>query len=143
MTHPHLQTPLAVARREGGFDAAAVGLSAACMIHCIAMPVLAAVLPLFAAFEAEWIHWVFLVAAVPVSWLALRRPGTPSALRITAILGLAGLLAGALGWPDHELEAPVTVAASLVLATTHIVNALRIHAARGGGACSTGTGDRP
>ncbi len=91
---------------------------------------LAAVLPLFAALESEWIHWAFLAAALPVSALALHRRDTPALFRAGAAIGLAGLLAGALGWPDHDLETPVTVTASIILAATHIANALRIHAAR-------------
>lgn len=118
------------APRQTGLDAAAVGLSAACTIHCLAIPVLAAVLPLFAALESEWIHWAFLAAALPVSALALHRRDTPALFRAGAAIGLAGLLAGALGWPDHDLETPVTVTASIILAATHIANALRIHAAR-------------
>lgn len=135
-------TSLAVAGRQNRFDAAAIGLSAACIVHCLAMPLLAAVLPLFAAFEGEWIHWLFLVAAIPVSWLALRRPGTPGALRAAATLGLAGLLAGALGWPGQELETAVTVAAGLTLSATHLANALRIHSGRNKTPCPIETGDR-
>lgn len=139
----HPPTRLAAAGRHSRFDAAAIGLSAACIVHCLAMPLLAAVVPLFAAFEAEWIHWLFLLAAVPTSWLALRRPDTPGALRAVAALGLGGLLAGALGWPDHDLETPVTVAGGLLLSATHIANALRIHASRSAAPCPIETGDRP
>jgi len=117
-------------RRSARFDAVAIGLSAACTVHCLALPLLAAGLPLLAAVEeAEWLHWGFLVLAAPASWLALRSRGTPPLLRFAALAGVAGLLLGALGWPDHDLETPVTVASSLVLATTHIANGIRNHRA--------------
>jgi hypothetical protein len=126
MTNP---SPVeAASTRAIAFDLTAMGLSAACAAHCLAIPIAAATLPLFAAIEeAEWIHWAFVALAAPVSWMALARPGVSWLLRFGAVLGLAGLLVGALAWPSEAWETPLTVAGGAVLASLHLLNATRRH----------------
>jgi MerC mercury resistance protein len=109
------------------FDAIAVGLSGACLVHCLILPVAAAAMPIFAsAAEAEWVHWAFVVFAIPTSILALRHQAGYAFMtlvtRIGAGLGLILLTLGALGWPSHDLETPITIAGGLVLASVHIAN---------------------
>ncbi|MEL6257591.1 MAG: MerC domain-containing protein [Pseudomonadota bacterium] len=105
------------------WDSAAIGLSAACLVHCLALPILASVLPLAGLLaEAEWIHWVFVALAFPASVLAFRaRPLNlwETGLRGLAAIGLSALVLAALGWPDHEFETPLTVFGGLVLAAAH------------------------
>ncbi|MDE0177198.1 MAG: MerC domain-containing protein, partial [Gammaproteobacteria bacterium] len=49
-------------------DLAAVGLSTLCLLHCVALPVLVALMPVVGqAAENELVHRVLVVLAVPVS----------------------------------------------------------------------------
>lgn len=108
-------------------DASAIGLSALCLAHCLLLPMLAALLPVLGAWaRAEWVHVLFVAIALPLAgaalWRAHRQRPLPRALIGLAGLGLAGLIAGAFGWPSHALETPVTVAGSLLLAAAHVWN---------------------
>lgn len=116
-------------------DAAAVALSLGCMVHCLLLPVAAGLSPLLQFEDAEWIHWTFVALAIPISVVALRRtsgarPALVAALRVSAAVGVALLLIGAAGWPDHDWETPLTIAGALVLAATHVVNGLARHTHR-------------
>ncbi len=109
------------------FDASAMVLSGLCLLHCLALPLLAAALPLFGVWaEAEWVHVVFVAIAAPLAGLALwrghRRDALPWPLWTLAALGLLGLLAGAFGIPDEASETAMTVCGSLALASTHLWN---------------------
>lgn len=106
-------------------DGAALGLSGLCLVHCLAMPALAAALPLLGPWvEAEWVHALLVLVAVPVAAAALLRPGhglRPSGALIALALSGAVLLAlGAFGPPAHERTA--TVSGSLLLAAAHLLN---------------------
>jgi len=120
-------------------DAAAIGLSLGCAAHCLALPILAASIPLLEAVsEAEWVHWTILSLAAPVAVLALRHAQTPWRVRGLAALGLASMLLGAIGWPSHDLETPLTVAGGLLLAIAHVMNALRSHRPQHGSGQTSG-----
>jgi hypothetical protein len=104
-------------------DASAIGLSGLCLIHCLALPLVAALTPAVAAWAgAEWIHGAVVLVAVPLSALALWRRGQRLSVAIPAVLGLALLALGALHWPEAALETPITVAGSLALAAAHLTN---------------------
>jgi len=108
-------------------DASAIGLSTLCLVHCLLLPVAAALLPaLAAAGEAEWVHGLFVAFALPLAGLALwrahRQRPLPALLVLLALAGAAGLAAGALGWPVDALETPLTVAGSGLLASAHAWN---------------------
>ena len=104
-------------------DASAISLSGLCLIHCLALPLVAALSPAFAALAgAEWVHTVLVGIAAPLSALALQRRGQRFPVIAAALLGLALLALGAFGWPRPELETPLTVAGGLVLAAAHLAN---------------------
>ncbi|KOQ73208.1 MerC family mercury resistance protein [Stenotrophomonas maltophilia] len=114
-------------------DAGAVALSSLCLLHCLALPLLAAALPLFGAWaEAEWVHLLFVAIALPLTgyalWRAERRRPLPVLAWATAGMGLGLLLAGALALPSHSWETRLTVTGSLLLAATHLWNARHRHA---------------
>lgn len=114
------------------FDTSAVFLSGLCLIHCLALPLLASLLPLFASWnDAEWVHPVFVAIAAPLAgfvlWRSHRVQRLPSLLWMIAAAGLLGLLLGALHWPSPAAETPMTVAGSLLLALAHIWNARHRH----------------
>jgi hypothetical protein len=115
----------AIAKRL--LDLSAVSISALCLVHCLALPVLAAMLPLANAWvQSEWVHAVFVLIAAPLSALALLHGGSghraPAPWLALAGLGVALLALGAAGWPDRSWETPVTVVGSLCLATVHLWN---------------------
>ena len=121
---PHLQS---ASRRAARSDMVAIGLSAACLVHCLVLPVAAAALPIFlSAAEAEWVHWLFVGLALPASILGVRHAHASArltmVLRLGACFGLCLLVMGALGWPKHEWETALTVIGGLVLAGTHTAN---------------------
>ncbi|MET1023759.1 MAG: MerC family mercury resistance protein [Pseudoxanthomonas sp.] len=108
-------------------DASAIGLSALCLAHCLLLPVLAALLPVFGAWaQAEWVHLLFACIALPLAGTALWRAHLLRPLPLPLVglagLGLAGLVFGAFGWPTHAWETPVTVTGSLLLAAAHVWN---------------------
>lgn len=108
-------------------DLAAMYLSAACLIHCLILPVAAAFFPVLThASQAEWIHFVFVALAIPVSVYALmlgqKNPMVTWIIRGGAALGLIMLTLGAFGWPSHDLETPLTVAGAGILAAIHWFN---------------------
>lgn len=116
---------MAATMRMKRLDGLAMSLSGLCLVHCLALPVLALSLPILGAFaEAEWVHWLFVAFAVPVSMLALFSGSgrTPWTLIAMAVVGLNLLVAGAAGWPYHDWETPLTVAGGLVLAGAHAIN---------------------
>ena len=110
-------------------DASAVGLSGLCLAHCLALPLVAAFSPLLATWaEAEWVHAAVIGMAAPISIFALWRRSKGAAIIGLSALGLAILTLGAFHWPSAELETPITVTGSLVLAGAHILNWRRRHA---------------
>jgi hypothetical protein len=109
------------------FDVSAISLSALCLIHCLALPVLVGVLPVLSAWQsAKWVHILFVAIALPLTtfalWRSHRRHALPRALMFMAAGGILGLAIGSLGWPDESFEVPVTVAGSLLLASAHLWN---------------------
>lgn len=108
-------------------DASAIGLSALCLVHCLALPALALALPFLGAWShAEWVHVVFICAAAPIALTALMdwRMLRPHAWALVALaaLGLGLMLAGALEVPSAGWERPLTVIGGVILATAHILN---------------------
>ncbi len=109
-------------------DGAAVALSALCLVHCLALPLVVVGLPFFAQFSAGHLHAQMLIIVIPLSIFALgigiRRHHD---LRIVAggVLGMMLLVTGAtyahtqLGLTADRL---FTIIGSLVLATAHWKN---------------------
>ena len=112
-------------RNAAALDASAVALSTLCIIHCLFLPVVTAVLPLSAMWlEQEWVHDVFVLTALPISGYAIfvslkRREGIGFGL--AASVGLALLCAAAFLESIHDYEVPVTVMGGVVLAFAHLL----------------------
>lgn len=124
-------------RLAKALDVSAVGLSALCLIHCLALPGLSLLLPVLGLWaQAEWIHVAFIAAAAPVAILALvdLRALRPHSWTILGIAGsgLALMLAGAVEFPNPLYERPLTVLGGLLLSGAHIANWRR----RGHGHCA-------
>ncbi|MEG8017490.1 MerC domain-containing protein [Sphingomonas sp. LR55] len=108
-------------------DRLAVTGSAACMIHCLALPLLLAAAPSLSAIIAipESFHrWVLLFAA-PVAVVALLGGNVRHKVPLPLCLGLIGLALmtiGAFVLREGAAEIAITVAGSVLVATAHIMN---------------------
>ncbi|MEM1052107.1 MAG: MerC domain-containing protein [Pseudomonadota bacterium] len=104
-------------------DRAATALSALCILHCLALPLVASALPFLSIVaEAEWVHWLFaglaiiISASVPVRDIAARKLG----FLAPAGLGIAFLLAGLFAENFGADETVLTVIGGLLVAFAHI-----------------------
>lgn len=101
--------------------------SAACMAHCLALPLLLAAIPAFASVLAlpESFHRWVLAVAVPAAAFALlqgrARHGACWPLLLGAI-GVAALGLGAFALDEGAAETVATVLGSLMLGGAHLAN---------------------
>ncbi|WP_300542956.1 MerC domain-containing protein [Maricaulis sp.] len=103
-------------------DIVGISLSGACLVHCLALPVLVSASPVLAWAEAEWVHVALALAALLVALAAMRR--WPSGwlgagLRGLALTGLTLLFYGALAEIGETFERWVTVIGALALSAAH------------------------
>lgn len=105
-------------------DRAAIGASALCLAHCLAMPLVALALPSIASAlgAGEGVHALLLAIAAPLALVALWRGWRLHGGVAPAALGGAGLALMTLALLAHELEQPLTVAGVSVLAAAHVLN---------------------
>lgn len=105
-------------------DLYAVGLSTLCVLHCVALPALVALLPAVAqAAESEFLHRVLVVAAVPLSLRVIWKTRPMNANRLfvgAALAGLGLLLLAAFVEAVSQYEEPITVAGGVLLASAHL-----------------------
>ena len=104
-------------------DRAATALSALCIVHCLALPVMASAAPFLAVVaEAEWVHWIFatlaivISASVPLRDVTARRFG----FLVPAGLGVALLMAGLFAEHFGADETVLTVMGGVLVAFAHI-----------------------
>jgi hypothetical protein len=112
-------------------DWAAVGLSALCLVHCLALPFVVAGLPLLAQFSEGHLHAQMLVVVLPLSVVALglgfRRHNS---MRIVSA-GTTGMLTLIIGATVAHSQLGLmadrafTVTGALVLAGAHYFNSIR------------------
>jgi hypothetical protein len=105
----------------------AVGASFACLLHCLALPLLIAALPVLSSALPipEDFHILALAFAVPATMAALFAGYRRHGLALPMLGGMAGLVLlalGALYWGETPLETPVTVLGSLAIAAAHLAN---------------------
>ena len=105
-------------------DLYAAGLSALCLLHCLALPLLVTIMPLVAqTAESELVHQLLVVATVPVS---LRVICTTFAVHrnrlfIAVVLGGLGLLMlAAFVEAVSAYEEPITVVGGVLLCSAHL-----------------------
>jgi len=112
-------------------DGAAVGLSALCLIHCLALPLLVAGLPFLAQFSEGHLHSQMLVVVLPLSIVALGlgyRHHRNSKIVLGGVVGMLTLVVGAtVAHTQLGLSADrvFTITGALTLATAHFYNSLR------------------
>lgn len=111
-------------RTQNTLDLSGVALSCLCLLHCMALPLLALSVPVLAVVsETEWVHKTFVLLAVPVALLAIFT--VQPARNITVIIalmimGVSLLIAGAFIEALHDHETLLTVFGALALGSAHI-----------------------
>lgn len=117
----------ATRRREDWLESVALSASMLCLVHCLALPLLIAALPVLSSALAipESFHLWVLAFAIPASGTALvsgrAQHGAQGPL-LAGMAGLALLALGVLAFGETRWETPVTVLGSLALAGAHYGN---------------------
>ena len=115
---------MAATRNSFALDASAISISGLCLLHCLALPLLSAFLPIAGTMaEAEWIHAGLVLLAVPITGFVIFRHLTSAGsatFPILATIGLTLLLTAAFVEPLHDFEVLLTVLGAITLATAHI-----------------------
>lgn len=98
-----------------------------CLVHCLALPLIAAAIPALACVLdlPESLHLVLLLFAVPVSAYALVHGYRHHGKVLPALFGGVGLgllTAGVFAASSEAMETALTVGGGLLLATAHLRN---------------------
>ena len=127
-------------------DLYAAGLSALCLLHCLALPLLVTIMPLAAqTAESELVHRLLVLATVPVS---LRVVWKTSAVHRNWLFigsvsaGLALLLLAAFGEAVSAYEEPITVVGGVLLCSAHLWHWARQRGIGGIGGLRSAPGER-
>ena len=101
-------------------DGSAIVLSSLCLIHCLALPIMSAALPVAGVWaEAEWVHRLFVLLAVPFALLALTSKYVGYLTGALIVFGIGLLAAGAFVEAFHDHEVTLTVLGASLLAAGH------------------------
>jgi hypothetical protein len=116
-------------------DGAAVVLSALCLVHCLALPLIVVGVPFLAQFAEGHLHLQMLVIVLPLSILALaigfRRHRNVRVIT-TGAVGMLLLVIGATVAHSQlgiMADRVFTICGALTLATAHYFNSIRARAA--------------
>lgn len=110
-------------------DIVALWISTICLIHCLALPILALALPFLNSFTtSDLVHQGLIALAAPISIIALYRTGGWRDLNqsIMAIVGIFLLGIGAFVPYFHPIETGLSVVGASILAFVHYRNS-RVH----------------
>lgn len=112
--------------KPGFWDRIGIGLSGICAIHCLLVPVVVSLIPLWPAFEElhGYTHLFFFLAIAPTVVLSLRK--RHDSLLITLFL-IGGVLVIFFAWFFNDTlgeygEAGITLVGSLLLIRGHWLN---------------------
>lgn len=100
-----------------------------CLVHCMALPLVAMALPALESHDHEWVHGLLLLLVIPLAVFALGSGLRRHGKRLPTALGLTGcsllvlvFLAELCGGELHSLETPANVVGSLSLIGAHFYN---------------------
>lgn len=103
-----------------------MSLSIGCLVHCLALPLVIALLPATASWldVPESFHLWALLTALPISLYMLLTSYRRHKDYVPLLLGTNGLTLMACGlvMPNAAMETAVTSIGSLLLASAHLVN---------------------
>jgi len=122
-------------KKTNWLDGAAVVLSALCLVHCLALPLIVIGVPFLAQFSEGHLHLQMLVIVLPLSTIALAigfRRHRNSRVLSAGIVGMLLLIIGAtVAHTQLGLVADraFTICGSLTLAMAHYFNSIRARAA--------------
>lgn len=107
-------------------DGLAIFASSLCLVHCLGLPLIVALLPGLGLLgdHGETIHWLLLSIAAPLAWWALSagRARAGPWPRSVGIVGLLLMTAALVLFGDTSAERWLTTAGVLLLAGAHIAN---------------------
>ena len=111
-------------------DLYAAALSTLCLIHCLALPLAATLLPFAAYFaENELVHKILVLLAAPASLWVVRQAWSSAGGGLfvaAALIGLALLFFGAFVGPLEAYEEPLTIVGATLLGSAHLWRWLRL-----------------
>jgi hypothetical protein len=119
-------------------DGTAVALSALCLIHCLALPLIIAGAPFLAGFDESHLHAQMLIVVLPLSLFALSIGFQRHRNMRVVAAGAAGMLlltiGGTIAHDQYGLLADrlLTVMGALTLATAHFYNSALSRRCRNG-----------
>ncbi len=111
----------------GIWDRIGISVSGLCMVHCMLLPVVLVAVPLWSTAETlhDWLHPLFFVALLPISFMALvATADKPQAKSVRVLLGVGLFVIVLASLFGHEeggriLETAVTLLGSGMLVTGH------------------------
>lgn len=105
-------------------DRLGIGVSAICVIHCLSIPVLVSILPLWPVHGVlqEWVHPILMIPLLPIVYFAARRSHFDRQITTLLLTGTLFVLAGwLLGhyWLGFWVETVLTIIGSGLLISGH------------------------
>ena len=112
-------------RQALGIDLYAAALSLLCLLHCLALPLMASILPVAGHLsENELIHQVLVTLAAPVTlwavWTSLPKAASAWPFIASATFGLALLLLAGFVHAVAAYESWLTIVGALCLGLAHL-----------------------
>ena len=127
-------------------DLYAAGLSALCLLHCLALPLLVTIMPLVTrTAESELVHKLLVALTVPVSCRVLWKMSAVYRNRLfmgAVLVGLGLLLLGAFIEAVSAYEEPITLLGGVLLCSAHLWHWGRQRAAGAIGSLPAAPGER-
>jgi len=109
-------------------DHVAIALSGLCLLHCLLLPFIIALLPLLSQIDESHFHAQMLIVVVPVSVFALALGFRRHASKAIIAWGIAGVVilvfGGTIAHANYgaTVDTLLTMVGAIVLATTHYFN---------------------
>jgi len=111
-------------RAARGWDLYATGLSAACILHCLGLPLVAAFLPVVSqTIDNHLLHVVLVAFAVPATLRVVWGEGLAKVTGLFAGVALTGLtlmVAAVTIAPSEQFEVALTLTGGTMLGSAHI-----------------------
>ncbi|NBC64974.1 MAG: MerC family mercury resistance protein [Bacteroidetes bacterium] len=108
------------------WDKVGILLSGLCALHCLLIPVLLTLLPLWSiGFTIhEWAHPLFLALILPTIVLAIKKSESDKTVKLLLFTGMSLLILALLlhDWTGHTVETIITLIGTATLITGHWKN---------------------